>query len=273
MNLESLPKFYSPKSPKLSDSTPATGGDALTITDVMAAQGMVQNRAELGFSAFLGKAGISINDREKAIGLLAEYALAHSDRVAALRKLDDAVKPDVMRILATFAFEDYSRSAASVKTCDCCHGARFIEAEVFTNKVRYPDGKPPAWAKVTKGVYPSYWEEWQSVREVRQVVCHVCKGKGVVSAACNDCRGRGKAINKEKSHAQGVPVVDNCLRCGGRGYERLPSTAAYRAICTITDAITLDTWKKSVKKFYDNLSIMLSIVESEANGVLQAVTR
>lgn len=39
MKLESLPKFYSPKSPKLNDETPATGGTSLTITDVMAAQG------------------------------------------------------------------------------------------------------------------------------------------------------------------------------------------------------------------------------------------
>ncbi|EKK7717320.1 antitermination protein, partial [Cronobacter dublinensis] len=39
MNLEALPKFYSPKSPKLNDETPATGSAALTISDVMAAQG------------------------------------------------------------------------------------------------------------------------------------------------------------------------------------------------------------------------------------------
>jgi hypothetical protein len=36
--------------------------------------------------------------------------------VAALRKLDPAVKPLVMHQLATFAFEDYSRSAASTKS-------------------------------------------------------------------------------------------------------------------------------------------------------------
>ncbi|KXA01062.1 hypothetical protein HMPREF3220_01629, partial [Citrobacter koseri] len=40
MNLESLPKFYSPKSPKLNDQTPSTSSETLTITDVMAAQGM-----------------------------------------------------------------------------------------------------------------------------------------------------------------------------------------------------------------------------------------
>jgi hypothetical protein len=49
--------------------------------------------------------------------------------VAALRKLDPAVKPLVMHQLAT-AFEDYSRSAASTKKCDCCDGQGFIEADV-----------------------------------------------------------------------------------------------------------------------------------------------
>ncbi|MDO2092863.1 hypothetical protein Q2458_25430, partial [Escherichia coli] len=59
----------------------------------------------------------------------------------------------------------YARSAASVRRCDCCDGSGITEVEVFTNKIHYPDGKPPKWAKVTKGVYPSYWEEWKSVRE------------------------------------------------------------------------------------------------------------
>ena len=271
MNLESLPKFYSPKSPKLDDSTPATGSDALTITDVMAAQGMVQSRAELGFSAFLGKAGISVSDREKAICLLAEYALTRCDGVAALRKLDAAVKPEIMQILATFAFEDYSRSAASVKTCDCCHGRGFIEADVFSMKAHYTM-RLPQWAKDLRQS-PSDFEVKRQVKETVHVLCKPCKGKGIVSAACNDCRGRGKAINKEKSETQGVPVLDDCQRCGGRGYERVPSTEAFRAICTATDAISLDTWKKSVKKFYDSLTVMLSIEESEANVILQAVTR
>ncbi|EOJ4722868.1 antitermination protein, partial [Escherichia coli] len=73
---------------------------------------MTQNRAEMGFSAFLGKMGISMNDRERATELLTEYALSRCDRVAALRKLPAEIKPAVMRIMASYAFEDYARSAA-----------------------------------------------------------------------------------------------------------------------------------------------------------------
>lgn len=271
MNIESLPKYYSPKSPKLNDDTPATGGESLTITDVMAAQAMAQGRAAFGFSAFLGRVGISANDRLKAIDLLASYAITQCYRVAALRKLDDAVKPQIMQILATHAFEDYSRSAASVKTCECCYGRGLIEADVFTMKSHYTM-KLPQWAKDLRQS-PSDFEVKRQVKEVVKVLCKSCNGKGVVSAACNDCHGRGKAISKEKSAMQGIPVVDDCQRCGGRGYERVPSTEAYRAICTVTSDISLDTWKKSVKGFYDDLAVVLSIEEEDANRALQAVTK
>jgi hypothetical protein len=53
-------------------------------------------------------------------------------------------------------------------------------------------------------------------------------------------------VNQDLTEKQGVPVLSDCKRCGGRGYERIPSTEAYAAVCQITDAITLDTWKKSV---------------------------
>ncbi|EEZ1371066.1 antitermination protein, partial [Escherichia coli] len=71
MNLEALPKYYSPKSPKLSDDAPATGSGGLTITDVMAAQGMVQSKAPLGFALFLAKVGVQ--DPQFAIEGLLNY--------------------------------------------------------------------------------------------------------------------------------------------------------------------------------------------------------
>lgn len=273
MNLENTVKYHFAKSTMISDSPRATASDSLTGTDIMAAMGMTQERAAMGYSAFLGKMGISNNDRERAIALLAEYALTKCDKVAALRKLDSGVKPLVIKVLAAFAFEDYSRSASSKKTCDCCSGSGFIGAEVFTNKVTYPDGKPPKWVKVTKGISPSDWEEVKTVREQVKVLCQKCDGKGTVSAACNDCHGRGKAVNKELTYKQGVPVLGSCKRCGGRGYERILSTAVHNAICQITDAITLDTWKKSVKPFFDQLITKFDIEESWAEAQLKQITR
>ena len=138
MNLENTVKYHFAKSTLISDSPRATASDSLTGNDIMAAMGMTQERAALGYSAFLGKMGISQNDRERAISLLAEYALTKCDKVAALRKLAAEIKPLVMHQLATFAFEDYSRSAASVKQCDCCNGEGFIDAEVFSMKTSTP---------------------------------------------------------------------------------------------------------------------------------------
>lgn len=261
MNLESTVKYHFAKTTLISDSLRATASEALTGTDIMAAIGMSQSRAAMGYSAFLGKMGISSNDREKAIEMLAQYAMTRCDKVPALRKLEADIKPQVMQVLATYAFEDYSRSAASVKSCDCCKGSGFIDAEVFTNKHR----KLPAGGLKVVGMV--------AVKENVRVLCQKCNGAGTVSAACNDCRGRGRALNKEQTKKQGVPVIDSCKRCSGRGYERIPSTDAYSAVCVLTDSITLDTWKKSVKRFYDELITKFDIEEAWAESQLKAITR
>src|SRR6478736_6201795 len=101
MNLENAVKFHFAKSTQINDTPRATSSDTLTGTDVMAAMGMTQSRATLGYSAFLGKMEICSNDREKAIELLTQYALEHCDKVAALRKLENDIKPKVMQVLAT----------------------------------------------------------------------------------------------------------------------------------------------------------------------------
>ncbi len=54
MKLEDLPKYYSPKSPCLTDASASTSKDALSITDVMAAQGMTHG-LRWGFLRSWGK--------------------------------------------------------------------------------------------------------------------------------------------------------------------------------------------------------------------------
>ncbi len=55
MKLEDLPKYYSPKSPGLTDASASTSKDALSITDVMAAQGMTQTGLRWDFLRSWGK--------------------------------------------------------------------------------------------------------------------------------------------------------------------------------------------------------------------------
>lgn len=254
MSLEATVKYHFPKGQNFSGTAPQTSPDTLTGTDYIAAMGMAMARAPIGYSAFMGKVGVSENDAARAVSLLTEFALQSCDKVPALRKLDTDIKPAVMQTLATYAYMDYCRSAASIKPCDCCNAKGFIEADVFSMK-----------SPLSGGVA-------RNVREVVRVLCKQCGGKGVVSTACRDCNGRGRAVLRKETQQQGVPVMGDCKQCGGRGFERIPSTDAYRAISNITDTISLATWEKSGKAFYEQMIGKLEIEESWANSALNKVT-
>lgn len=256
MNLESTVKFHSPKSPQLSDSPRATAADALSGTDVMAAFGMVQSRAPLGFTAFSGKMNLSENDKKKTVQMLFNFGIKHCDKVAAFRKLETNTKGKVVQTLATFAFQDYCRSAASQITCTCCYGRGVIRKKDLVVKHPGCGEKTPAKVK----------EEKVEVR------CQKCSGRGFISTSCIKCKGRGVALDRKKSEEQGVPVMSACRQCSGRGYERLPASSCYRAICQFTGAITPGVWDKAIKPFYESLITELEKGESSADAILSKVT-
>ncbi|MCS7363741.1 antitermination protein, partial [Klebsiella pneumoniae] len=156
MNLESIAKYFAPKSPMLSDSPRATASDGLTGTDIMAALGLVNAKCGFGFDLYLAKIGVSTPDR--AMELLYESAERLSIRFNIVSELSQDVRKRVLEVLCAFAYQDYTRSAASVRKCTCCDGTGFTEAQVFTNKCSYPWGKPPYWAKMSRAVRPSHWE-------------------------------------------------------------------------------------------------------------------
>lgn len=254
MNLENTLKFHFAKSTMISDSPRATASDSLTGTDIMAAIGMTQTRAALGFSAFLGKMDISDYDRDLAIRLLTQYAMEQCDKVAALRKLETDIKLKVMQVLATFAFADYSRSAASTRMCDCCHGNKFVEAQVMTMK---HIGRP----------------NLEERRETVKVLCHKCKGKGVLTNACQ-CNGKGVVLDKEKTILQGgVPAYKTCSRCNGRGYARLLPDSVRKYICATLMDIPETTWRRSYRDFFESLVGECIKQEEYANRMLNKVTQ
>lgn len=273
MNLENCIKFHSAKTTQISDSPRATASESLTGTDVMAAMGMAQSREEMGYSAFLGKMGISSNDREKAIELLTLYAHSASIKVPALRELDDDIKPKVMQVLAMFAFEDYSRSAASTRQCDCCKGNKFIEADVFTNKVTSPKTPIPEALKEARKIIPDEHYSKRQVRDVVKVICHKCKGKGTLTNACR-CHGKGVVLDQDKTEQQGgVPAYKTCSKCSGRGYARLPAENVRRALMDSGIELSQPTWSRNWKPFYESLIEKLFQGESHADTVLKTVTR
>lgn len=256
MNLENTVKFHAPKSPQFTDSPRATASEALTGTDVMAAFGMVQSRAPLGFSAFSGKMNLSDSDKKKAVQLLLQHGLKHCDKVAALRKLETNIKGKVLQLLATFAYQDYCRSAASQVVCPCCHGNGVIRKRQMVIKHPGCGEKTPA----------------KTAEEEVETTCTKCKGRGVISTSCVKCRGRGVALDRKKTEEQGVPVMSACRQCSGRGYERLPAASCYRAICQFTDVISPGVWDKAVKPFYESLIAEIEKCESAADAILSKVT-
>jgi hypothetical protein len=260
MNLESVANYFSPKSPNLSDSTPATASDSLTISDVMGALGMCQTQAEFGLAAFLGKTGNSNEDRERAIAELTLYAMKkapeHVGKVAGRRMAR------CMQILASLAYEDYSQSAGTSVTCHDCHGKGLVDIEC--DVVTYPgyigmDGEEKI-APTTKR---------QLVREM----CQTCNGKGKIHKRCRNCKGTGKALDREVTKAAGAPVIKDCERCGGKGFSRMPSSVAHRAITALLPELTQSSWSRNWKPFYESLVAKCDIEEGVAATEFQKITK
>lgn len=252
MNLESLPKFYSPKSQKYNDETPATGGVALTITDVMAAQGMVQSKASLGFNLFLAKMGIQ--DPAPAIDGLMNYALALKNPV--LMKLSEKARLEILPVLVQFAYADYSRSAASKARCPHCNGLGVLH--VMRDVVKHP-GVKGVEAKV----------RYEEVQEI----CHHCGGKGEVRTACRGCKGKGEVLDEKRTKLHGVPVNKVCGRCNGNRYSRVPTTLARALVKKVVPDLTNYEWYSGYADVINALVMKCWQEETFAEAQLRHVTK
>jgi len=233
MKLENVVKYHCPRSATPVVRLSSLSPEAMTGSDVMTALGMMQKRAPLGYAAFSGKMNLSRYDSHRAIQLLAMIGLKESVRYPALLKLDKEERMAVIFIIATYAFLDYSRSPDTELPCHAC------------NCTGLRKGKR----------------------------CSKCEGKGIVRAACKDCKGRGQSVNRSKTRFQGIPVYQSCKRCAGRGFERLPSAVVFRAVCQVTQAISLDTWNKSVKQLPEFLITELHKEEAWAEKQLRYITQ
>ncbi|QHQ14559.1 antitermination protein [Pectobacterium parmentieri] len=269
MNVESIPKYFSPKSPNLSDESPATASDSLSITDVMAAIGMAQAAGGIGFDLFLAKIGVSSPD--KAIEGLIGIARSLTGRCKPISELNEDTKSELLQLLATFAYQDYSRSAASVKECpDCTDG--FIDAEVFTTKSVF-GAHPGAVVEIKR--LDDRLDSNISVRkrEIARVQCPTCLGRSVVSSSCR-CKGRGKVLDEEATKANGgLPIHKECPKCKGNGYRKMPSENVRRAVCLHVMDIPETSWRRHYKPFYETIVGECFKEESKASAALHKITR
>ena len=268
MNLDSVLKFFAPKGMHISDSVRATAGDQLTVTDIMAALGMTQADAGIGLAMYLGKAGISPQDKQAAISWLTEYAKQHAPM--AVRKAAGKKFPLCMRILARFAFKDYASSAADSVDCPKCQGKGIITKTSVITKRHYTM-RLPQFAK-DLGQSPSDFKVSRQVKDVDHQLCGKCNGTGQLSKRCQ-CGGTGKTLDRKETEFQGVPVYKECKRCEGRGYSRPKSSVAYRGVLAELDSLPDRTWRYSWKPFYESLVTKCFQEESNADAELKKVTR
>jgi hypothetical protein len=249
MNLESVVKYFSPKSMMPGAVPCGKTADTLTITDVMATLGFVTAQAAVGVELYLAKAGVLPIDN--ITNYIEQLATERAQRHRVLKKLTAHERRIFLRTLAEYVYRDYSLSAASLITCSSCTGTGFIEAEVFTMK---------AWR------IRDSWMEPEEGREIVKVICKPCTGKGRVKNECR-CRGRGEVVDKKKSEQQGVPVYSQCRRCAGRGYPRLKDPEIYKAL-----GIPETTWRRNYKLFFDRLVTHCHIEEAYADSALGKIT-
>jgi len=233
MKLENLISYHSPRSLLPDNLFSPKSPDSLSSEDILAVMGILQSRAPLGYSAFFGKFKNGGSDVKRAVALLATEGLKVAQAYPVLRKLSENERKAVIDVIAQYAYADWSRSAETEIECLTCKGTGLRSGNV----------------------------------------CPKCLGKRVVRAACKDCKGRGIALDREKTAIQGVPVYKNCVRCDGRGYKRIASTEVFRAVSLVTEKITLDTWNKSLKNLYDFLITRVEQEQTQAELQLNCLVK
>lgn len=267
MNLDGIVKFFAPKGMHISDSVRATASEQPTVIDVMAALGMTQADAAVGLAIFLGKAGVSTQDKEAAIRWLTAHA---KDKAPfAVRRAAGKKFPLCMLQLAKYDYNDYASSAADSTDCPKCGGKGLITTASSTEKSHYAM-LLPQWAKDLRQS-PSDFEVRRFVQEKDQRLCPKCEGKEKISKRCQ-CGGSGETLDRKETEFQGVPVYKQCKRCKGGGYSRPKSSVAYRGILGKLPELPERTWRYSWKPFYESLVTQCFQEESYSDTQLRRVT-
>jgi len=260
MKLESALKYFNPKSQKYDATTPATGKESLTANDLMGAIGFCQSKSPFGLSAVMAKTGNNEHDTARTVQQLVHYASRTAPKL--LRKAAGPKLKNCLVILSKIAFDEYVRLASSTAPCRLCKGTGI--REVIRDFVKYPgyissvDGEEKIPPRI----------ESELVREK----CDHCNGKGREPARCR-CNGTGRVRDMAESARRGAPVDKECERCSGRGYRRMPSSTAFRAINVLVPELTQSSWSRNWKPFFEKLVAKCEIEENHADLTFQRITR
>ncbi|SET28729.1 antitermination protein [Thorsellia anophelis] len=112
----------------------------------------------------------------------------------------------------------------------------------------------------------------KGAKKINGIGCKHCKGTGLVKNRCQ-CHGSGKVIDQVRTNKTGVLTEKICSRCNGKGFFKIPSSVAYRAVSSIVTELTQSTWSRRFKPLLDHLVIKCEIEENFANSTIKKVTK
>ncbi|UWS28411.1 antitermination protein Q [Erwinia pyrifoliae] len=250
MKIETALNYFNPKGQEITDDARTRAPDRLSASEVMAALAICQSRAGFGVSVWIGKMGISQQGGDEVISQLTRYA--GKSAPALLRKAAGGKVAQCKRILATFAWHNYTRSAADRQVCGTCMGSG---VNFMSTGVKLTGENVAPWAN---GRRPLKYQQQPGNS------CATCHGTGTVSIRCR-CSGSGRVRDIAASKRQGMPVEKICGYCGGRGFRRAPSSRVFSAIRCQVPQLTQSSWSRNWKPFYLQL-----IAKCEAEAALAA---
>jgi hypothetical protein len=267
MRLESIAKYFAPKSPMFSDSPRATASERLTGTDVMTALGLAGSKCGFGFDLYLAKIGISSPDR--AMEALYESAVEISRRYKAFQNSMKACAAEFLKLCVLL----HTRITHAAR--QACAGV-IAAMEKVLSKLR---------CSLIK--LPSHGERRRTGRKCPALLVRVTGKSGVqfvkwsrssarpvtervLSAIRVAAMGKGRCWIR-MSERQGVPVNKTCDRCSGRGYARLKFSTVLEGIRTVTD-IKKTSGYEQYQPLFEDLVGECHKQESYADIMLSKVT-
>jgi len=261
MKLEQITRYLSPKSIRNYDFSASPTVARLKREDVLAGLSYVSSTCKLGVDLYLAK--MNFNSPECAIEGLYREAMLMSKDYHYIEIASKEAFEEVLKILCTFAYQDYSKSASSMRECDMCQGEKFIEIDVFSTKSAHPVKKIKIKdvKKITNFDNP--------VKE--KILCEKCRGKGVIRDSCI-CQGRGLVVNRKETQMKMVPVFRKCSRCRGRGFSRLKFSIVLRGVQAVWPVKKTIAYQH-IRPFFEKLVSRCHQEEANAEYILSRVMK
>ncbi|RAU36469.1 antitermination protein [Enterobacter sp. ECC-175] len=246
MNLEQIARSFSPQNVHLNGVPSVPSGNNLRKSDLLAAISYLDNKGIFGVELFLAK--IDIISPEKALTKLYSVAMMNTKKYPVFQCYPPETCRQLIKIICTYAYQDYSKSASNVRDCENCNSTGFIEAEVFTN--RKPSPSPESIDSTIKNDHVIHENDLHR-REVVKILCKKCNGKGTIPSKCQ-CRGRGKVLNRRETLLKEIPVFKKCQKCDGRGFNRMKFSTVLKSIQTVLPLKKTVAYR-DVKPFFEML--------------------